>query len=464
MMMQDMQDNAALIGAEKVTGERHVTLKEFINRLASGMEVAESRLQRELTQRKRVDRRFSLREVGELFGVSEKYMGAVAQMPETEQTFPAPEIVSGSGGRTYALQDLLLMRAHLQTQQYRKRPYLYWRQPGDPLRIVTFGAQKGGTGKSLSASHFAQYLTLNYGLRVGVIDCDPQATATLYFADADSEIHTDEAYTVAHFMGVDDPSSLEDIERPVEEMDAMWQKSQWPGLRFIPGGGDIPYGDVSLFLLSKKGVVVPTILRDAIRRWDEAYGPHTTYADLRREDGSFDTDRYQVALTETVDVIIIDQQPSLSFMQLNGLVAATSLIVPQTMKSFDLSTLSSYADNIREYLDLMPFDEEKPLGRHAVLPTIVQEANDRDVRQIADLWSREPDLFTQVWYSRSDAVANAADEFKSIYEYDAPRERRASARSFMKTANAVNDALVDLAWNGALPTKGHAQKFIEEKW
>ena len=57
-----------------------------------------------------------------------------------------------------------------------------------------------------------------------------------------------------------------------------------------------------------------------------------------------------------------------------------------------------------------------------------------------------------------------ADEFKSIYEYDAPRERRASARSFMKTANAVNDALVDLAWNGALPTKGHAQKFIEEKW
>lgn len=463
-MMQDTQDNSALNGAEKQTGERHVTLKEFINRLASGMEVAESRLQRELTQRKRVERRFTLREVAELFGVTEKNMGLVAQMAETEETLPTPEIVGGSGGRTYALQDLLLMRAHLQTQRHRKRPYLYWRQPGDPLRVVTFGAQKGGTGKSLSASHFAQYLTLNYGLRVGVIDCDPQATATLYFADADSEIHTEAARTVAHFMGVNDPSKLDDIERPVEELDAMWQTTQWPGLRFIPGGGDIPYGDVSLFMLSKKGVSVPTILKDTLKRWDDAYGPRTTYADLRKADGSFDIGRYQEALTETVDVIIIDQQPSLSFMQLNGLVAATSLIVPQTMKAFDLSTLSSYADNIREYFDIMPFEEETPLGRHAVLPTIVQEANDRDVRQIADLWAREPDLFTQVWYSRSDAVANAADEFKSIYEYDAPRERRSSARSFTKTANAVNDALVDLAWNGTLPSKGYAAKFIEEKW
>jgi len=44
-------------------------------------------------------------------------------------------------------------------------------------------------------------------------------------------------------------------------------------------------------------------------------------------------------------------------MQLNGLVAADSVVIPQTMKGFDL---------------------EIGAGEHIVLPTMVQEQNNQD--------------------------------------------------------------------------------------
>ena len=69
----------------------------------------------------------------------------------------------------------------------------------------------------------------------------------------------------------------------------------------------------------------------------------------------------------------------------------------------------------------------------------------------------------QVWYSRSDAIANAAEEYKSIYEYLPPKTRRASAKAFMTNANAVNDALVQRIWPD-LPDRGYAKAFIEERW
>ena len=118
-------------------------------------------------------------------------------------------------------------------------------------------------------------------------------------------------------------------------------------------------------------------------------GPRTDIASLRRDTGAFDLDRYTASLEETVDVIVIDQQPSLTLMQLNGLIAADSVVVPQTMKGFDLATLATYVSSIEEYLEfILSFepDIEIGMGEHVVLPTIVQEQNDRDTEQILDLY------------------------------------------------------------------------------
>jgi chromosome partitioning protein len=41
----------------------------------------------------------------------------------------------------------------------------------------------------------------------------------------------------------------------------------------------------------------------------------------------------------------------------------------------------------------------------------VQEQNNQDTDQIADLYRRAPREISQVWYNRSDAIANAAEDF-----------------------------------------------------
>ena len=436
--------------------------EQFIRNLTRVMASVNTKLQRDLTMRSRVARRFSMTEAAEFLGVDATYL---TKLSAEENFFPDGERSGRS--RTFSPDEIMLIRALMASNPNAKRPYLHWRKPGDPLKVITFGAQKGGTGKSLTASHFAQYLNLFYGLRVGVIDADPQATASLYFADENLPLFKPDTATMAEFMGVDDPGADKLADRDAPALDAIWQRTPWPGIRLIPGGANIQNGDISLFMFSRKGQVpVYRILKDALARWDAGYGPKSLPANFRDAGGAFDHETYQSALNETVDVIVIDQQPSLTLVQLNGLIAADSVVIPQTMKGFDLATLSTYVSNIGEYLEfILSFEPDIEIGRgeHVILPTIVQEQNDQDTDQILDLYRRAPREILQVWYTRSDAIANASEEYKSIYEYMPPASRRVSARTFMRNANAVNDALVQRVLPD-LPKRDFADTFIKERW
>lgn len=436
--------------------------EQFIRNMSRVMGAVNTKLQRDLTLRTRVARRFSMVEVASLLAVDTTYLTRISN---EETMFPDGE--KHGRERTFAPSEIMLIRAIIGSNKAAKRPYLHWRQAGDPVKVVTFGAQKGGTGKSLSAAHFAQYVNLHYGLRVGVIDADPQATVSLYFADEKLPLFEPDTPTLADFMGVDDPAAVKLTAPSGGDLDRIWQPTPWPGVRLIPGGANIQNGDISLFFMSQQSQVpVYRVLKDAIATWDTENGPRTAIDDLRGEGGAFDMAAYTRALSETVDVIVIDQQPSLTLMQLNGLVAADNVVIPQTMKGFDLATLATYVSNIGEYLEfIMGFeaDIEIGAGEHMVLPTIVQEQNTQDTDQILDLYRKAPREVMQVWYSRSDAIANAAEEYKSIYEYMPPKTRRASAKAFMANANAVNDALVQRIWP-ELPPRDFAKTFIEERW
>ena len=436
--------------------------EQFIRNMSRVMGAVNTKLQRDLTLRTRVARRFSMVEVASLLAVDTTYLTRISG---EEPMFPEGE--KQGRERTFSPSEIMLIRAIIGSNRAAKRPYLHWRKGGQPVKVVTFGAQKGGTGKSLSAAHFAQYVNLHYGLRVGVIDADPQATVSLYFADEKLPLFDAETPTLADFMGVDDPAAVSLSEPSGSDLDRIWQSTPWPGIRLIPGGANIQNGDISLFFMSQQSQVpVYRVLKNAIANWDAANGPRTSIDELRGDDGAFDMAAYARALDETVDVIVIDQQPSLTLMQLNGLVAADNVVIPQTMKGFDLATLATYVSNIGEYLEfIMGFeaDIEIGAGEHMVLPTIVQEQNTQDTDQILDLYRKAPREVMQVWYSRSDAIANAAEEYKSIYEYMPPKTRRTSAKAFMANANAVNDALVQRIWP-ELPPRDFAKTFIEERW
>lgn len=436
--------------------------EQFIRNMTRVMSAVNTKLQRDLTLRTRVARRFSMVEVAALLGVDTTYLTRISG---EDPAFPVGE--KQGRARTFSPSEIMFIRAIIGSNPAAKRPYLHWRRKGQPVKVVTFGAQKGGTGKSLSAAHFAQYVNLHYGLRVGIIDADPQATVSLYFADEKLPLFDPNTATLADFMGVDDPAAGAVTNRSAAELNDIWQPTPWPGIKLIPGGANIQNGDISLFFMSQQSQVpVYRVLRDAIGKWDAGNGAKTNVNDLRDAKGQFDAAAYEVALSETVDVIVIDQQPSLTLMQLNGLIAADNVVIPQTMKGFDLATLATYVSNIGEYLEfIMGFEADLEIGAgaHVVLPTIVQEQNNQDTDQILDLYRKAPRDVLQVWYSRSDAIANAAEEYKSIYEYLPPKTRRVSAQAFMANANAVNDALVQRIWP-ELPPRDFAETFIKERW
>lgn len=433
---------------------------EFMQRMTRAMGKVNTRLQRDLTRRTRIQRRYSLKEVAAFISIDYDYLVSLIG----KDGFPSGERLGRE--RVLSIDEMLQVRAMLAARPQTTKDYLPWRSPLDPLPVLTVSGQKGGTGKSSVAAHLAQYLCLAHGLRVGLIDSDPQATLSLYFADNSLQLFDPDLETVADFMGVEDPTRGTVAKRTPEELNAFWKETPWPGIRLIPGGPSINEGDIALFMVAKSDPAsVYKSLYRSLRRWSDGYRPRTSAADFV-VDGEFSVERWRAGLRETFDVIVIDQQPSLTLMQLNGIIAADTLILPQTMKGFDLSTLTTYVTAAYGFLrHIAEVDEDLVIGsgRDVIVPSIVQTSNAQDYRQIQDLMEQAPGDILSVWYERSDAVANASEVYQSIYEFQPGKNTRKSAKRFMANANAVNDAIVARALPH-LESRGFAAAFMAEKW
>src|SRR4029077_16452198 len=82
---------------------------------------------------------------------------------------------SPSGRRSYSLEDIHALRAYLDEAGKSGRYYLPRRRAGDQLQVIAVVNFKGGSGKTTTAAHLAQYLVLK-GYRVLAVDLDPQAS------------------------------------------------------------------------------------------------------------------------------------------------------------------------------------------------------------------------------------------------------------------------------------------------
>ena len=107
---------------------------------------------KELTLRHRIKRTWSMRQCARFLNVSIQYLTKFAN---GNDDFPKGEYVGRE--RVFNLHELMHMRALMAASAKRPFDYLAWRKPGDPLPVISFASQKGGTAKSLSAAHFAQY-------------------------------------------------------------------------------------------------------------------------------------------------------------------------------------------------------------------------------------------------------------------------------------------------------------------
>lgn len=446
---------------------RQGTLESFLRTSIRGLSNSSSREKRVAAIGSRIKKTFSKRQVAELIGVG---VSSLTRQEKESVSWPKGEMRGRE--RVYSLDDVMIMRAVLASTPKPRIEPLAWRNEGDALPVVSFASQKGGTGKSLSAAHFAQYLALNYGMRVGLIDADPQHTLSLYFASPDQRdgIPYKDYETLVDFAGLymDTETSAPRRDLTAKELDNCWVKTPWPGVRIIPGNVETSEGEIQLARLMQQGVQDPPIYlhtKRAIDRWDESHPPKTSASTLADASGYVDRDKLDSALHETLDVIVIDYQPALTIFQLNNLVSTTHMVIPQTMKGFDIATLEAFLAKLLEYVETVLASNTSlkiGSGNHVILPTIVQRSNDADLEQIMTLMENCPGMVSPVFYSRSDAVANAADLYQSAYEYEPTPGQRKGLQRFLTNANAVNDQLVALIWPGR--ERGYSQNWIEDNY
>ncbi len=436
-------------------------LEQFLTDLSRGLDKALVSVNKEMTLRNRVQRKWSMRQCARFLNVGVPYLNKFAKQNDD---FPAGEYIGRE--RVFTVQELMHMRALLAGTAKRPYDYLAWRKPEDPLPVISFASQKGGTAKSLSAAHFAQYLSLHYGMRVGVMDADPQSTITLYFVGGEGlpQMPTEDTASMVDFAGLFQSDDAPYTDYDAEILDSFFLKTSWPGVRLVPAHGETSEGEIQIARLVSerpKGKSFYRYLRDAIERWRDHHTPQTAPNELV-EDGKVNRAKLDAALSETLDCIIIDYQPALTLFQLNNVVASTSLVIPQTMKGFDIATLATFVNGLLGMLQHILRNEriEIGAGENVLLPTIVQRTNNQDLNQIANLLEHCPAEILPVFYLRSDSIANASDVYQSVYEYqaDTPGKRKGIDR-FIENADAVNDALVDRLWPGR--ARGYATNWIE---
>ncbi|GAA5144488.1 ParA family protein [Pseudonocardia eucalypti] len=167
-------------------------------------------------------------------------------------------------------------------------------------RILTIANQKGGVGKTTSAVNLAAALAA-YGMRVLVIDLDPQGNAST-------------ALGVEHSSGT--PSIYEALIGEISLLDAVRRSTQSPDLLCVPATIDLAGAEIEL---------VSMVARES--RLQQAL-----------------SDRVVAELD--VDYVLIDCPPSLGLLTVNALVAAAEVLIPIQCEYYALEGLGQLLNNI----------------------------------------------------------------------------------------------------------------------
>ncbi len=346
-------------------------------------------------------RPFTSGEAARLIGVSDGYLRQLSIAGEA----PSPEIGLG-GRRSYSLSDVNALRHHLASQGGAKsRQYIKWRQPGEHLQVLAVTNFKGGSGKTTTTAHLAQYLALQ-GYRTLAIDLDPQASLSALFG-YQPELDLSGNDTLYGAIRYDDERvPLENVIR----------KTYFDGLDLIPGNLE----------LQEFEHTTPQYL--ANRRDSDSGG--LFFARVQEAIASVE-DRY--------DVVVIDCPPQLGYLTLSALCAATSVIVTVHPQMLDVASMSQFLfmtsdllSVVREAGGTLNFDFLRYLITR-------YEPNDGPQTQISGfLRTQFGDRVLTAPMLKSTAVSDAGLTKQTLYEVGRENFTRSTYDRAFEALTAVN--------------------------
>ena len=364
-------------------------------------------------------RSFTSGEAARLVGVSDGYLRQLSLAGDG----PQPDVGTG-GRRYYSLADIDALRHFLAEQALAKgntakaRGYVKWRDPskGEHMQVISITNFKGGSGKTTSAVHLAQYLAMT-GHRVLAVDLDPQASLSALFGyqpELDL-VGNDTIYGAIRYDSEVRP--LKDIIR----------QTYFHNLDLLPGNLE----------LQEFEHVTPRALAD--RRPGDPHGLFFT--------------RIQTALqsvADDYDVVVIDCPPQLGYLTLSALCASTSVIVTVHPQMLDVASMSQFLfmtsdllGVVREAGGTLNFDFLR------YLVTRFEPHDGPQTQIVGFLRSLFGERVLTSPMLKSTAVSDAGLTKQTLYEVGRENFTRGTYDRAMEALDAVNaeiEQLIHTAW------------------
>ena len=254
-------------------------------------------------------RRFSPSEAARMRGIHDGYLRQLVSEGKGPQT--------SSARRTYGIDDIDALRADLHQNGKENRRYLPHRRGSEHLQILSVMNFKGGSGKTTTAAHLAQYLAFR-GYRVLAIDLDPQASLSALFG------HTPE-FDVGENETMYGAIRYGEERRPLAEI---VRSTYIPSLHLVPG---------QLELMEFEHETPKALL-------ERKHGTSMFFTRLAEAIGQ---------VSEAYDIVVIDCPPQLGFLTLSALCAATSVLITVHPQMLDVMSMSQFLTMTGNLLDVV---------------------------------------------------------------------------------------------------------------
>ena len=240
------------------------------------------------------------------------------------------------------------------------------------LRIITVANQKGGVGKTTTTVNLAAALSMG-GLRVAVIDLDPQGNAST-------------ALGVEH---LENAGIYEVLMGDLTMSQAIQKVKGFPSLECVSSNTSLAQAEIEL---------VPMVARE-----------------MRLKDAIDELATQRIAAGEPLDYIFIDCPPSLGLLTINALTAAKEMLIPIQCEYYALEGLSQL---LKTY-ELV----KKRLNSSLKLSTFVLTMFDGRTRlanDVADeIRKHYPNELIDIPIPRAVRVSEAPGFHQTVMTYDA---------------------------------------------